>query len=344
MTQDIIISHSHPPSLLGQAAQVADQLAADQVLEEYREGKAPATLARQQDDVACFEAFLLESGVSIQGMYDDLSLWAEMSDGLVKGFLRWLRQKGFSIGTINVRLSTIRTYCRLSMSARYLPAERYQLIKAVEKISEKEGRNIDEKRDVSRVGTKKAEPTAISPPHVALLKQKLRGLAAAGDSYSASNLLLLCLLADHGLRCIELSELAVEHVQLVNGLVRFYRRKVHKWQNIQLTADTLDAFQCYFRLEHPVTWLFPGERGALARRSINWRVGEIGKLVEINCLSPHDLRHYWATYAQGDIGDVQQAGGWKTPFMLLKYRLDNEIANEGVVVPGQEGWREKRGR
>lgn len=334
-------------SPLGHMARVADAFAQVNTLSDYREGKANSTMDRQRDDVACLETFLREGGVENPGMYDDLSLWGDMSAGLVKAFIRWmLQKKGLTIGTVNVRISTVRTYCKLAMSAGHLPTEAYQLIKAIPKISEKEGHHIDEKREVSRVGHKKAEATRISPSHMALLKQRLRMLANSGDVYAVSNLFLLCLLADHGLRCVEVSEATSAYIQLDTGMLRFYRKKTHKWQNIRLTADALDAAQRYFAIYKPTTWLFPGEDGGkpLARRTINWRVGQMGLLINIEHLSPHDLRHYFATYAQGDIGDVQQAGGWNNPYMLLKYRLDNEVANEGVVVPGEVGWRDKRSR
>ncbi len=68
----------------------------------------------------------------------------------------------------------------------------------------------------------------------------------------------------------------------------------------------------------------------------------LGKRVSLDALGPHDLRHYYATYSRGDVGALQQAGGWSSPVMPLKYRIEQEIANQGVLVPGQPGWEQAR--
>ena len=64
----------------------------------------------------------------------------------------------------------------------------------------------------------------------------------------------------------------------------------------------------------------------------------LGRRVGLESLGPHNLRHYYATYSKGDISVLQQAGGWSSPAMPLKYRVEQEIANKGVLVPGQPGW------
>lgn len=78
---------------LAQAAQVADQVAQGQVLADYRLGKEPNTIRRQRGDLACFEAFLKEAGAPITYMAEELALWAPISPGLVKAFVRWQIKK-----------------------------------------------------------------------------------------------------------------------------------------------------------------------------------------------------------------------------------------------------------
>ncbi len=326
-------------SPLERAAQVADAIAQELTLADYRQGKASKTLERQRDDIALFERYLTEAGVQVAGMVDNLSLWCEVSQGLVKGFQRWQLQQGYTIGSVNVRLSTVKTYCRLAASAGFLSTESYQLIATVRTLSGKEGRNIDEQRKKTRVGYKKGVPVPISPAHVALIKQKLREGARQGDVLAVRDLLLFCLLADHGLRCGEVAALTGASIDVATGILRFYRRKVHKWQLHRLTPSTLAAAQKYLQAFTVDKFLFLGEEPGtgLAARTINWRVGELGKLVNLMGLSPHDIRHYWATYSKGDVGALQQAGGWTNPYMALKYRVESAIANEGITVPGQEG-------
>jgi integrase len=73
----------------------------------------------------------------------------------------------------------------------------------------------------------------------------------------------------------------------------------------------------------------------MSDRAITGRVAELGRLVGIDKLSAHDCRHYWATRAT-QLGThpraLQQAGGWNSPAMVMRYVDESEIANEGVVV------------
>ena|SRR5712672_1234106 len=53
-----------------------------------------------------------------------------------------------------------------------------------------------------------------------------------------------------------------------------------------------------------------------------------------NIISAHDCRHDWARSAvkASDIKALQQAGGWSSPAMPLRYADDATIANEGVKL------------
>jgi len=333
MSQELSLYDDLSP--LARAAQAADQAAQEHVLEDYLQKTAAETRRRQYGDIALFERYLAEAHVQLAGMADDLRLWGDLSDGLVEGFLRWQLKQGYAIKSINVRLATIKAYCRLAAKARYLPGEQYQRITLVEGIRKGAGVNIDEKREVTRVGEKKAQATPITPVHVNVIKLELRKQAEQ-DSFFASSLLLFCLFSDLGLRCGEVAPLSRQSIDLAGGQLRFYRHKVKKWQTHQLKPDVFAAARLYFDLYNPSPYLFPGEEtGAhLATRTVNWRIGQLGKLAGIEGLSPHDLRHYWATYSKGDLGVLQQAGGWNSLAMPLLYREEAAIANEGLTVPG----------
>jgi hypothetical protein len=52
-------------------------------------------------------------------------------------------------------------------------------------------------------------------------------------------------------------------------------------------------------------------------------------------LSAYDCRHYLATQAARNgtaIGRLQNAGGWNSPAMPLRYVESTKIANEGVKL------------
>ena len=55
----------------------------------------------------------------------------------------------------------------------------------------------------------------------------------------------------------------------------------------------------------------------------------------VHGLSAHDCRHHWATEAARSgtpIGRLQDAGGWASPAMPLRYVEAARIANEGVLL------------
>ncbi|RIK39679.1 MAG: hypothetical protein DCC57_20060 [Chloroflexi bacterium] len=61
----------------------------------------------------------------------------------------------------------------------------------------------------------------------------------------------------------------------------------------------------------------------------------MGKRLGIPNLSAHDCRHYWATRATlagTHPKALQQAGGWNSPAMVMRYVNETEVANEGVML------------
>ena len=65
------------------------------------------------------------------------------------------------------------------------------------------------------------------------------------------------------------------------------------------------------------------------------RVHDLGAAVGLVGLSAHDLRHYWATRAARSgtpLDRLQDAGGWASPAMPLRYVETAKIANQGVLL------------
>jgi integrase len=128
------------------------------------------------------------------------------------------------------------------------------------------------------------------------------------------------------------------------SLVPFYRRKTDLWQTHRLSDTTLAALRVY--LEE--TGLTAGRllRGsyrdgslnlptAMSRQAINRRVQLLGESHGFARLSPHDCRHHWATSATKggtDIAALQDAGGWASPVMPMRYVEASAIANERVTL------------
>ena len=73
----------------------------------------------------------------------------------------------------------------------------------------------------------------------------------------------------------------------------------------------------------------------MSERAIHDPVRVLGAAVGLVGVSPHDLRHFWATAAVRagtPIKALQEAGGWSSPAMPLAYVDAAAIANAGVVL------------
>ena len=184
------------PAFLHDVGRVADQAAATHLLQEYQAQLTAETRRRQRTDLASFTAYLAAIPVQVPlPLYDHLAAWRGITWGIVEGFKQWQLQQGFSIGTINVRLATIRAYCGLAAKAAVIDEPTYRLIAGVKSIARRAGRNIDEGRQeagkMTRRSTKKAEALVASAGHVQALKAQLR----EDTSYlGRRDLLLVCLL------------------------------------------------------------------------------------------------------------------------------------------------------
>ncbi len=322
---------------LQEISHIADKHAHATTFSNYTDRKANNTLRRRADDIQSFCTYLNMVNVHIlpDQLLNSPSTWKDVTHGIVAGFVGYLVQSGYSIATINARLSTIKVYCSLSTQSGYLAMDELAKIKLVKGYQYSEGKHLDETREVSRVGAKKEEAVSINKEQAEQLKAQPETPQGYRDS------LLMCLLLDHGLRCGEVEGLNVESINLDTGILTFYREKVQKTQTHELTRDTLLAARKYLNACNPSDKLLMGSRrggkleGAMSNRAITERVRELGERIGLNGLSAHDCRHYWATSAiKGgtDIKSLETAGGWSSPAMPLRYAEASKVANKGVKL------------
>src|SRR5918998_2515397 len=245
------------PPALAMAGVVADRVAADSVFASFQARKAPHTRRRHQADLQRFQAYLADAGIAAGDLYTDPAAWSGVTWGLVAGFVEWQLQQGYAIGSVNVRLATVKTYCQLALHAGTLNHDAYIRIKAVKGYSHKEGRNVDQRRATTRTGRKKATAVSITGEQARQLKRQ-----PADTPQGRRDALLMCLLLDHGLRVSEIAGLRVEDFDLAAGTVRFYRPKVDLVQTHELSRDTLRAANAYLLInDAPRTGpLLPGSR------------------------------------------------------------------------------------
>lgn len=317
---------------LAAAGRAASAAASSRAFADYRQRLAENTRERHDQDLALFGAFLLDAGVAPAGdLADDPAAWRGCSWGLVEAFRAWLLDEGYAIGTVNGALSTVRVYAALASKAGAVAPDELVLIASVRGYKGKEARNVDAGRETTRKGDKKAEWTSISREQAARLKND-----HADTLLGRRDALLMCLLLDHGLRIGEVHGLTVSTLDLRRGTLTFYREKVDTTQTHRLTPDTARAALVYLQEGGPgrgqlLIGARPGKGWGV--RNMQLRVAQLGKAVGLDKLSPHDCRHYWATTAGlngTQIKVLQDAGGWASPNMALRYMESAAIANEGV--------------
>jgi len=343
---EIVEDAQHPlvPSPFEQlrvAGQAANRAAASGIFADYISRRSENTLRRQRGDLRLFADFLGQAGVPVDGdaLQEQAHLWRGITWGIIEAYKQWMLGEGYAIGSVNVRLSTIKTYARLAFKAGVISPDEHAQIRQVAGFSRKEGKRVNQKRDQTRVGDKKAEATRLSPEQADSLKN-----GQPDTPQGRRDALMMCLLLDHGLRCGEVALLKVEHVDVDDGVLHFYRPKVDKEQTHKLTADTLRAAYRWFM--HGDAPSVPGKRllrssqkggqltsAGMSERAITKRVRALGAELGIEKLSAHDCRHYWATHAARSGTDpfaLQEAGGWNSLVMPRRYVEDSKVANEGV--------------
>ena len=327
---------------LQRAGHVANAHASANLFADFRSRKAANTLRRHDAALDLFARYLAAASIpqppAGPQLAADPAAWQGTTWGLVAGFSRWLLAGGYAIGSVNGRLSTVKTYCRLAMQAGTIDRAEYVAIRAVQGYSRAEGKRVDAGRGTARVGRKKAEAVALTADQAVSLKRQPDTPQGRRDA------LLMCLLLDHGLRAGEVAGLQVADLDLGAGELRFYRPKVDKIQTHRLTRDALRAARAYVEAGDcpPAGPLLRSSRrggelgpAGMSERAISERVRVLGEAVGVAGLSAHDLRHSWATRAARNgtpIDRLQDAGGWSSPAMPLRYVEAAKVANEGVRV------------
>ncbi len=315
-----------PPSAsLAGISVKAEEFSKSTRLVRYHEGLRDETIRRQKTDLLTFARFLGSIGVQAGDFYYDLNAWQGISAGLLEAFIEWQKLAGYAIGSINVRLATIKAYCHLAYEVGILDIDIHTHIQGVKGIQRKQARNIDARRATTRIGAKKAQAVDIPLELLHKLKHPETGFLSKRDA------LLMCLLLDHGLRVGEIVILKRNQIHLRGRLITFYRPKVDEPQNDRLTDDTYEAARAYLpTLPAKQESLFD-----LAIISVQERVRTLGELAGRQGLSPHDCRHSWATRAASHgtpLDRLKQAGGWSNIQTPLRYIKDSAIANDGVIL------------
>ncbi len=266
----------------------------------------------------------------------DPNAWEGVTWGLVEGFVKWLLQQGYSISSVNGRLSAVKIYARLASKAGVIPAGESSMIRDVRGYGTTEGKRVDVKRPSTRVGHKKAEAIVLTAVQAGRLKREHKR-----NPQGLRDKLMLCLFLDLGLRASEVSGLRVEDFA-DPGHVIVYRQKTDTVDRMQLTDDLTQALKEYRPYMRQSGKLLRGsERNGelndqvMSVRAIGARVKLLGRdVLGLFDLSPHDLRHTWATEAAKGSSpfDLRDAGGWSNMQTPSRYVEKGDVVNERIKL------------
>lgn len=296
---------------------------------------SPKELARLRENAAA-------RGVSLPIIYGAHycqyvpAAWQGVTWGLVEGFVKWLLVEGYSLSSVNNRLSAVKVYARLAAKAGVIPPAEHALIREVRGYGRTEGKRVDEVREQTRVGHKKEEAIVLTAKQARRLKTQ-----HPPTPQGIRDRLLMCLLLDLGLRASEVAALTVENFS-EPGYVTVYRQKTDTTDRMELPADLLAALADYARYMRKSGPLLRGSRknGKLTNqvmsvRAIGSRVKILGRdILGVWELSPHDLRHTWATRAAKGSNPfvLRDAGGWTNMQTPGRYVERAKVVNEGIQL------------
>jgi site-specific recombinase XerD len=278
------------------------------------------TLHAWRVDLRSFAAFLTEADnhqtVTAEQLENSLSAWSQVTHKTLIAYQEWLLNHGYTIATVDRRLSTIKRYA-LKAKAN----EERDLIRQVSSISYRLARNHSANQSHQpsihpRIGTKKAEPVMLHHEQAEALKRQEDTPQGRRDS------LIMVLIIDHGLRAHEVADLQVDDIDLSREILYLSRPNTNMKQVIKLTTDALYVLRSWFDsgdcLAEGALLRASRKGGELAsagmtERAISGRVAFLGRQLQIEGLSPNDCRHYWArqaAYHEIDIDLLEEAGCW----------------------------------
>jgi len=337
------------------AGAVANKAAQRSAFTRAVEGKADNTRARKIADLALFETFLNDCGIPARDLYSNPETWRGVTFGIVESFKGWQVKNGYAIASVNARLSTVRTHAAIAAQAGALDDSDARMIATVKGYSRKEQKNIDAQRSAAGIETRRAtrrdgsKATSKKAQAVIIDDESALQLVNGQENTATGrrDALLMALLLEHGLRVSEVAILTGAAFDMKRNTFTFYRPKVDKVQTHTMTPNTRKAAAAYLKHDAPavgVLWRKVTKKGGnklagqlsdkSATRALNKRVELLGRRVGIDGLSPHDCRHYWATFEARKGTPLQvlkAAGGWNSLAMPDRYINAAAIANTGTA-------------
>lgn len=238
-----------------------------------------ATLHRQDRSAITIRGYLSDLHDYIQwveGAYGERFDAAHITQDDVRAYRSHLQtSRKAKPATINRKLATLSTFCRWAIGSGLL--------------------KVDPTNEVKRARQVKSPPKALDRTELNRLLRKVR------QSDHPLHVAVIVTLANTGLRVSELCMLGMNDVHLKSrsGTVIVRDGKGNKYREVPLNTDARNALKAYLDVRPEATSkdarLFVGQRGALTTSGV-WRIVEkYAQRAGIEGVSPHVLRHTFAT-------------------------------------------------
>lgn len=323
---------------LAEVSAIANDFAMVDLLNDYTMGLSKSTRITHKNALAKFCSFLAVVGVDLDAdrLMGNIASWQGLTWGIVEAFKKWSLKDGHAHGSINLRLSIIKTYASIACQSKIISEADFKMIQLVKGYTQRNKQmNIDENRDKSRVGHKKAKANTLTTDQMTSLLECVDQSTLIGKR----DYLLMSILFRHGLRVSEVAILTTDNFK--NNQMRFYRPKVVRTDTHALYEETKQAYHAYLDALPfaPDGYLLAsGKRQGLADkamsvRSMQDRVKLYGQKIGIGNLSPHDARHSLATWhAQSGKNATQLTSffGWSSLLTAQRYVKLSTVGNQGV--------------
>lgn len=349
-----------------QMSEAADAVAQRSVFVDYAEKSAPNTIRRHRTDLDLFAQFLnslaAQAGADTQYTGEMLqtvpSAWRHVTHGILRAFQQALIQAGYAMTTINMRMGTIRLFCRMAYRAGVISGEAWAAIDNAERLNGRHKRNIDERREAegipTRIGAKKEAGRYLAKHE----RQRLKAAANGTTARAWRDRLIVCLLMDHGLRRSEVADLRFKDIEIElddngepkNIIMRI--RDAKGWNGARLMYMSKDTREAFFEMISKEDTPFHEYNGILPRyrsgrhymdKFEGWGMKDhavydifvrVAKKAGLEGVSPHDGRHTAATRLANEeqvpLQSMMRAFGWRQTNTAMRYVGEQRIANANL--------------
>ena len=326
-------------------ANAADTAAAAGIFTKHSNERSANTRRAQRADLAIMAQYLstmMADAPTADELYTTPAAWRGVSWGIVAGLVASMQRDGYSAASVARALATVKRFAKLAFAAGAIDQTNHALITTVTAPNGKAAKQLDAQRSAAGVSTRRSNKR--SAPTTITAAQRSALLDQPDTAQGRRDAVILALLIDHGLRVSEVADLQVTDVDLAAGTLRFYRRKVDQWQTHAMTDVSRKALTAWMATDAPaIGSLLRGSfkdgsltDAGMSTSAIYARVAELARRAGIDArVSPHDLRHDWATSAAAGGSDVfalRDAGGWASLNMPSRYVAAAKVANERVTL------------